>query len=105
MANQQPELLASPPGDTDLEQPYQVLEELAIQLDFLAARGLALAGAGARFPEFRLSRGGGFLLGDGIADAIYERDEEGQVHGAGYACPVLKVAFREVVDDGFDGLA
>lgn len=43
------------------------------------------------------------MLCDGVAHAVYERDEEGEVDGAGDARAVLQVERCEVVDDGFCG--
>lgn len=45
--------------------------------------------------------GGGFLLGDCVAYAVYEGDDEGQVDGAGDAGAVAQVEGDQVVDGGF----
>jgi len=72
MTYQQPELLAPPPRNTNLQQPNQILEELAIQLHLLATRSLPLADTCAGFAtQLGLPQGGSLLFGDGIADAIY----------------------------------
>lgn len=82
MTDDQPELLASPSWDTDLEQSQEVFEELAVQLDLLSPCGFALTCRRARFPLCFAPYRGGFLLSYGIAHAIYEGDEEREVDGA-----------------------
>jgi len=99
MANDQPELLALPPRNTYLQQPNQALEELAVDLDLLALRRIVFA---RRRGFGGASCGGGFLLGDGVAHAVYQRDEEREVDGARDACAVGEVEGCQVVDDGFD---
>ena len=47
-------------------------------------------------------RGSGFLRGDGIADTVYERDEEREVYGARDAGAIAEVQRCEVVDGRFE---
>lgn len=100
MANQQPKLLALPPRYAYPQQPQQVLEELAIELDLLPARSFAFALGRRRLAVGGGTLGRGLLFGNGIADAVDEGDEEGEVDGAGYARAVLEVQAGEVVHDG-----
>ena len=105
MAHQQPRLLAPPPGHQDLQQPQQRPEELPVQLHLLPLLGGAIAallfgpadrdGAFPRGALRLLALGGGLLLGDGVADAVRERDEESYPDGAGDAGPVGKVELRD----------
>jgi hypothetical protein len=97
--DQQPQLLALPARYANLQQPQQVLEELAVQLHLLPARRLARRGPRARPPaHFGLPQRRGLLLGYGIADACDQGDEEGEVEGARDACAVLEVQRSEVID-------
>lgn len=45
---------------------------------------------------------GGFLFGYGVADAVYEGEEEGYVDCAGYFGAVCEVEYRQVGDYGFE---
>lgn len=47
--------------------------------------------------------GGGFLRGDGVADAVEQCDDEREVDGARDARAVFEVECCEVGDDGFGG--
>lgn len=83
MTYQQPKLLTPPPRNTNLQQPNQVFEELAIQLHLLATCSLSLADACPGFTaQLGLPPGSGLLFGDGIADAVYQGDKEGEVDGS-----------------------
>lgn len=105
MTYYEPQFLALPSRYTYPQQPQQVLEELAIQLHLLAPRHFAFAvrslvHARRSFSFAPLRRC--FLLGDRITHAIYQRDKECKVNGAGDAGAVLEIEGREFVDDGFD---
>lgn len=101
MADDQAQLLALPAGYADPQQSQQVLEELAVELDLLAPGCLALAAR--RLVRLGLAPlRGGFLLGDGIADAVDERNEEGEVDCARDARAVGQVERREVIDGGLE---
>lgn len=75
MADQQPHLLTPHPGDHNPQEPQQTLEKLPIQFDLLPFPG----GADGRYIGLSLSGGCSLLLGDGVSDAVDERDEEGKV--------------------------
>lgn len=79
MTDQQSHLLTPYPGDHNPQQPQQTLEELPIQLDLLPP---PVRGASGRYIDLSLSSGCSLLLGDGVADAVDERDKEGEVDGA-----------------------
>lgn len=102
MTDDQSELLASPSWYTDLEQPQEVLEELAVQLDLLTTCCFTLAWTCACLTLSFASYRGRFLLGDCIADTIDEGDKEGKVYGARDACAVLKIEGCELVDERLD---
>lgn len=82
MADDQPKLFTPPSGYADLKQPQKVLEELAVQLNLLPSCCFTLArpcpSLSLGFAPYR----GCFLLGNSIADAIYESDEKRYVDGA-----------------------
>jgi hypothetical protein len=82
MADQQPELLTLPPGNHNLQQPQQILKELPIQLDLFPRRCLAISSSCCRLLALYSALRRGFLFGNGIADAVNERDEESQIYGA-----------------------
>ena len=101
MTNQQSQLFALPPRYNDPQQLQQVLEELAIQLDAFLGLGSWLCGARrGSLPQLCLSLGRSFLFSDGIVDAVYESDEEGEVDGAGDAGSVAEVGVCEFGDEG-----
>lgn len=79
MADQQPHLLAPHAGDHNLQQSQQALEELPVQLNLLPLPARETDGGSI---GLSLSGGGGLLLGDGVADAVDQCDEEGEVDGA-----------------------
>ena len=100
MPNNKPKLLALPTRYTYPQEPKQILEKFAIQLDFLPTGSLAFARR--RFVH-RLgspAQSSSFLLGNSIPNTVYESYEQGKVDGARYACSVLQVELREVGHDG-----
>lgn len=60
---------------------------------------MRVARRGAGVPLDGLAGRGGLLLGDGMADAVYEGEEKGEVDGAGDARPVRDVE-RDQLRDG-----
>lgn len=102
MTDDQPELLASPSWDANLEQSQEVLEELAVQLHLLSPGRFAFTGTCLSSPLCFAPYRGCFLLGDGVADAVYESDEERKVDGPRNACTILKVQRGKLVYEGLD---
>lgn len=102
VTDDQSELLASPSWDADLEQTQEVLEELAIQLNLLSASGFTLTGPCPSLALCFAPDRSCFLLGDGVADAVYEGDEEREVDGPRYARTILEVQRGKVIDEGLD---
>lgn len=82
MTDNQSELFALPARYTDLEQSQEILEELAVQLDLFSPRCFTLARPCTCLTLCFAPYRGGFLLGDGIANTVYERDEKCKVNGA-----------------------
>lgn len=106
VADEQLELLAAPARYHDLQKPKQISQKLAIQLDPLPGRARAFVTetAGPRAgPQLLLSLRGGLLLCDGIADAMGERQEEGEVDSARDPGAVLDIEARQVGGDLSDG--
>lgn len=106
VADEQPKLLAAPAGYHDLQKAKQVSQKLAIQLDPLPGRARAFVTESAGpwpGPQLFLSLRGGLLLCDGIANAVGEREEEGEVDSARDAGAVSNIQARQVRDDLSDG--
>lgn len=101
VAYHESEFLALPSGYHDSQQSPQVPEELAVELDPLASccGGLGRGCAGALESRLGDADGGSFLFGDGIAEAVDESEEEGQVDGSGDLGAVGEVEGRQLGDD------
>ena len=105
MTDNQSKLLTLPPRYHNPQQPKQVLEKLSIQLHPLPHRRLPFRRACAGpLSRLRLQYGGGLLLGDGIADAIDEREEECQIDGPRDLGSMSEVEIRQGRYELFDGL-
>lgn len=73
MADNQAKLLTPPPGHNNLQQPVQLREELAVNLDLVALSvggTVAEAACSGSPPQLDLALRRGFLLGYGIMDAL-----------------------------------
>lgn len=84
MTYNQPKLFALPARYHNLQQPPQIAKELAIQFHPLSGMlGAFERGGGplALLADLRLVYRGGFLLGNGIADAVDEGEGKGHVDG------------------------
>ena len=111
VANEQARLLAPPAGHDDAEQAQQRAEEVAVELDPLLPVGVVGVAGGRRGGADPLGALGGFaggrrlLLGDGVAHAVDQGDEQRDVDGARDAGAVAQVHGRELRDDAADGAA
>lgn len=85
MTDQEPQLLAPPPGYAYSQQPKETLEEVTIQFDLFSAWRTVLSKRGRAGP----ASSGILLLGDGGADTIEEGKEERQIDGAGDFGPMI----------------
>ena len=103
MTDDQSELLTAPSRYAYPQQPQQVLEELAVQLDLLPSCSFAFTGTCSRLALGLTSYRGRLLFRNGIADAVHESDEECEVNSSRDARSVLEVESGEVVEEGFEG--
>lgn len=103
VTDDQPELLALPARNDNLEELEEIAEELAVDLDLLLLVAGAVVGSNALPSLLRLARGRGLLLLDGIADAADQRDEESDVDSLGYASAMADVDLDELGDESLDG--
>ena len=101
MAYHESEFLALPSGDHYPQQSPQVSEEFAVELDPPASccGGLGRSGAGALESRLGDADGGRFLFRNGIAEAVGEGKEEGQIDGPGDVGAVGEVEGRQLRDD------
>lgn len=106
VADEQARLLATPAGHDDAEEAQQGAEELAVEFDLPFLLGLlgsvVVVDGGGGLGLGALAARGGLLLGDGIAHAVDERDEQSEVDGARDAGSVGEVEGGEVGDDCAD---
>lgn len=108
MADQQARLGAPPARHRNLHEPQQAAKELAVELDllFLGSHVLSLAatrGAASLFALCSLAARRSLLFGNGIAYAVDEGDEEGEVDGARDSGAVGQVEICQLGHDGPDG--
>lgn len=100
VADEQPKLLTPPSRNDNFQEPEEVSEEVAIELNLLARGSFALGRACTWLPPgFGMAGRCSLLFGYGDAYTVDQGDEKGEIYGARDTCPMLQVEGGELVDD------